>query len=197
MTGSDRPQPDERQPAMTDRRTVNVADEVRLLAEYRDERAKQLEQVERRRHLSYQDKVREARARPETDDGPEVRRRDLPAAERYAGEVVRLNADDPAAVRLAARIGGDPSAGFDSDPDNREFDVISDRYIGQTKPANLTYGSQFRNQARETFEACVVTNRTPYFHFESEPHRDVRRKLAEYEERYQVRAIIDVKPLGD
>ena len=111
------------------------------------------------------------------------------------GRTLQNNKPDPEADKLAERLGGMSRAYFEHDPKRREFDVISDLYIGQTK-APPTLGSKFRNQAKATFEMAVSTGRTPYFHFEGQPSPAVLDKLAEYAQRYGVRPVIDTTPLG-
>lgn len=58
---------------------------------------------------------------------------------------------------------------FSNDPKGREFDVVSDEYIAQTKPDLSTYGQSWRNQTKATFEADKETGRRAYFHFEGQP----------------------------
>jgi hypothetical protein len=111
------------------------------------------------------------------------------------GRLMKSNDPDPEADKLAERIGGESRSYFEHDPARREFDVISDRYIGQTK-SPPTLGSKFRKQAKATFEWAASTGRTPYFHFEGQPNRDVLQKLDEYARRYGVHPVIDTTPLG-
>jgi hypothetical protein len=111
------------------------------------------------------------------------------------GRLVEVKKADPAADKLAERIGGESRRRFEHGPDN-EFDVVSDLYVAQTKPANLTHGKEFRDQAKATFEAALATGRTPYFHFEGPPKKGVLEALARYERRYGVRPVIDLNPLG-
>ncbi|MCP3880993.1 MAG: hypothetical protein GY701_21735, partial [Sulfitobacter sp.] len=112
------------------------------------------------------------------------------------GGLVDVAVDDPAAAALAQRLGGRPSVRFAGDASAREFDVVSDLYVAQSKPANFQLGSSFRNQAKATFETALETNRTPYFHFEGPPQAGVIAKLEEYGARYGIDPIIDVSPLG-
>ncbi|MEU7615755.1 restriction endonuclease fold toxin [Micromonospora rifamycinica] len=72
-------------------------------------------------------------------------------------ELIDVNVHDPAALALAARIGGRPPVKFD--PRGREFDAVSQRYVAQSKPANYKMGSDFRNQAKVTFERAIETGR--------------------------------------
>jgi hypothetical protein len=78
---------------------------------------------------------------------------------------------DPAARRLAVRIGGQPSVsipGFG----NREFDAVSDRYVAQTtsaasaslRPSNFLTPAR-RRQIRETLRAAQATGREALFEF--------------------------------
>ncbi|MGH3852033.1 MAG: Imm7 family immunity protein [Pseudonocardiaceae bacterium] len=82
---------------------------------------------------------------------------------------MEVGADDPDADALAERIGGRASVRFSNDTTVREYDAVSDQYVGQAKPANFQMGSAFRNQAKATFETAVRTGRTPYFHFDGPP----------------------------
>ena len=115
---------------------------------------------------------------------------------RYSGELEKVNKPDPAADALAERIGGESSVKFSNDPAGREFDVVSDKYIGQAKPALKSYGEGWRNQTKATFEAAKATNRTPYFQFEGNPDPSVINKIAEYGQRYGIPYVIDTNPLG-
>lgn len=114
-------------------------------------------------------------------------------ARRRLGAVLPTNINDPAANALAQRIGGVPSARFAKI--DREFDVISDKYVAQAKPANFQLGSSFRGQAKATFEAAKATGRTPYFQFDGPPSRDVLRALERYAAKYGIKPVIDVQPL--
>ena len=103
--------------------------------------------------------------------------------------------NDSKAHALADRIGGQPQARFSGGTDLREFDVISDKYIAQTKPANFVKNQAWRNQAKATFEACLDTGRTPYFHFDGPPLPGVREALDSYAARYGIQYIFDITPL--
>lgn len=83
---------------------------------------------------------------------------------------------------------------FNNDPKGREFDTVSDMYIGQTKTSMNSLSSQFREQAKATIEAAIETGRKAYFHFERAPADKVIRQLREYEKRYEVEIIIDISP---
>jgi hypothetical protein len=88
---------------------------------------------------------------------------------------------DPAAQRLARRIGGQPSvclAGFG----NREFDAVSDTILAQTTsalsaalhPKNFLNKSR-RRQIKETLRAAQETGRTALFEFTGgAPAQEVR-----------------------
>ena len=114
----------------------------------------------------------------------------------YSGALEKVNNPDPAADALAERIGGESRVKFASDPKGREFDVVSDEFIAQTKPDLSTYGQSWRNQTKATFEAAKETGRKVYFHFEGQPADAFLQKIAEYAERYGVEYIIDIIPLG-
>jgi len=111
------------------------------------------------------------------------------------GPLVTVDAPDPAADALARRLGGEPRVRFANGPTN-EFDVVSDLYIAQSKPADFTLNKAFRDQAKVTFEVALKTGRLPYFHFEGPPHRDVLRKIDEYARRFGIEPIIDVMPVN-
>jgi hypothetical protein len=118
------------------------------------------------------------------------------SAAKGGAELISVAANDAAAKALAARLGGRASVRFADDAIGREFDAVSALYVAQTKPAGFTLGSQFRNQAKATFEAALNTGRTPYFHFEGPPGPGVISKLQEYGNRYGVHPVIDTVPLG-
>jgi RHS repeat-associated protein len=111
------------------------------------------------------------------------------------GELQPVNVSDPAADALAGRIGGRASVRFADGPPN-EFDAVSDRYVAQAKPANFTLNKKFRNQAKVTFETAIKSGRTPYFQFDGPPQSGVLEVLNRYAERYAVKPIIDLNPLG-
>lgn len=115
----------------------------------------------------------------------------------YSGNVV--DHPDPhgdaSADKLADRIGGRSHVMFDSDLAQREFDAISDKYVAQTKPSSFKLGSQFRKQARATYEAAMSTGRTPYFHFNGSPERDMLRAIERYSTEYGLKAVLDTLPL--
>lgn len=114
---------------------------------------------------------------------------------RYSGDLIKVNKPDPAADALAVRIGGESRVRFANDPDRREFDVVSDEYIAQTKPALKDYGKSWRNQTKATFEAAQQTGKKAYFHFEGQPNESIIRKIQEYGDRYGVEYIVDTIPL--
>ncbi|MFZ5863011.1 MAG: polymorphic toxin-type HINT domain-containing protein, partial [Nitrospirota bacterium] len=110
---------------------------------------------------------------------------------RYSGRLLRVPKGDPQADLLAARLGGTSRVKFENDPLGREFDVVSNAYIGQVKPALKQIGSDFRSQAKATFEAAKETGRKVYYKFDGEPTPEVIRKLKEYSARYDVELVID------
>jgi RHS repeat-associated protein len=99
---------------------------------------------------------------------------------------------DAAADALAQKLGGKSRQKFNSDPDGREFDAISDEYIGQAKPSGLVVNRKFRVQAKATFEAAQATNRKVYYEFAGPPDPSVIAKLQEYSLRYNVPLVIDI-----
>jgi hypothetical protein len=105
----------------------------------------------------------------------------------------RVNKPDAGADQLAEKLGGEPRVKFNSDPYQREFDAVSDKYIGQAKPGLKSLGQSERNQAKATFEAAKQTGREVYYEFESQPSQNVIEKLREYEQRYEVKLNIDIK----
>lgn len=110
------------------------------------------------------------------------------------GEEIKVSKPDPAADALAERIGGRSRIKFVDDPTGREYDVVSDDYIGQTKPGGLIVGKEWRDQAKGTFEAAIATGRRPYFHFDGPPSREVLRALERYRLRYGIDPVIDTVP---
>ncbi|MEM9101206.1 MAG: restriction endonuclease fold toxin [Pseudomonadota bacterium] len=122
-------------------------------------------------------------------NGPKPLSSDL---QRYSGNLVKENTNDPHANALAEKLKGESSVSFSGDIDKREFDVISNEYIGQAKPASITEGSKFRNQAKATFEAAIATNKKVYYHFQGgNPEENVIKVLQRYSKRYGVEIIID------
>ncbi|MEU0873452.1 restriction endonuclease fold toxin [Nocardia brasiliensis] len=114
--------------------------------------------------------------------------------QRYSGELQKVNKPDADADRLAERIGGQSRVKFSNDPKGREFDVVSDEYIGQAKPGGTQLGSTLRNQGKRSFEAAQATGRKVYYHFNGEPGLGVIDKLYEYSARYGVEIVIDTTP---
>ncbi|RJX39278.1 hypothetical protein D3P09_16635 [Paenibacillus pinisoli] len=112
----------------------------------------------------------------------------------YSGGIKQAAKEDAGADLLAEKLGGQSRMIFNKDPKGREFDVISDQYIGQTKTSMNSLSSQFREQAKATIEAAIETGRKAYFHFETAPADKVIRQLREYEKRYDVEIIIDISP---
>ncbi len=86
---------------------------------------------------------------------------------------------DKGAHVLANEIGGIAQARFRNS--TREFDAISDKFIGQHKPAlGNNFGKSFRNQARATFNAAKKTGREVYYRFDGRPGQKVIDKLSQY-----------------
>nr|WP_178943943.1 restriction endonuclease fold toxin [Paenibacillus curdlanolyticus] len=112
----------------------------------------------------------------------------------YSGGLRQAAKEDAGADLLAKKLGGQSRMIFNNDPKGREFDVISDQYIGQTKTSMNSLSSQFREQAKATIEAAIETGRQAYFHFETAPADKVIRQLREYEKRYNVEIVIDISP---
>lgn len=73
----------------------------------------------------------------------------------------------------------------------KEFDVITDEYVGEAKPANFTRNKKYRVQVQAVFDLSDATNRTPYFAFDGPPDRDVLRVLEENAKAYNLEPIID------
>ncbi|KIA60828.1 hypothetical protein FG87_34650 [Nocardia vulneris] len=119
---------------------------------------------------------------------------DLPKGQQYSGDLQKVNKPDADADKLAERIGGQSRMKFGNDPSGREFDVVSDEFIGQAKPGGQQLGSAFRNQGKESFEAARATGRKVYYHFDGEPGPGVIDKLYEYSARYGVDVVIDTTP---
>jgi hypothetical protein len=113
----------------------------------------------------------------------------------HSGDLIKVPNLDSKADRLARKLNGVSSVKFSNDPKIREFDAISDEYVGQTT-SQQTIGKKWRNEAKATFEAAKATGRTPYFNFETGlPNDDYLRALERYKERYGVDYIIDTDPL--
>ena len=100
---------------------------------------------------------------------------------------------DPAADVLAEKLGGKSRQIFNSDSTtNKEFDVISDEYIAETKEGRPKVNKDLRVQAKRAFEAAQQTGRKVYYEFENPPRDEVVRRLNEYSERYGVELTINV-----
>jgi hypothetical protein len=117
---------------------------------------------------------------------------------RYRGNIEPSgNKYDEDAYKLADRIGGRAQVKFDSDPVGREFDVIGDEYIGESKSADsgiVRLDKALRNQAKAIFEAAKATGRTPYFQYDVPVEQKVIDKLLEYGQRYGIDPVIDTVP---
>ncbi|WP_211748065.1 restriction endonuclease fold toxin [Paenibacillus sp. Marseille-Q4541] len=112
----------------------------------------------------------------------------------YSGGLKKSNKEDAGADLLGEKLDGQSRMIFNNDPKGREFDVVSDKYIGQTKTSMNNLSPQFREQAKATIEAGIETGRKAYFHFETAPADKIIRQLREYEKRYEVEIIIDISP---
>ena len=99
---------------------------------------------------------------------------------------------DPAADRLAEKLGGRSRQIFNSDSDGREIDTISDQYVAETKEGSPQLKPRLRRQAKALFEAAQQTGREVYYEFENPPREEFVNKLNEYSERYGVNVVIDV-----
>ncbi|WP_411342693.1 restriction endonuclease fold toxin [Paenibacillus sp. WLX1005] len=62
--------------------------------------------------------------------------------------MIKVNKADPAADKLAERIGGESRVKFSNDPKGREFDAISDKFVAQSKPALNTLNKTVREQMK-------------------------------------------------
>lgn len=113
---------------------------------------------------------------------------------RYSGELIKVDKADADADKLAARIGGESRVRFNNDPSGREFDAVSDQYIGQAKPADFVVNKKFRAQAKASFDAAQETGRSVYYHFDGPPAAAAIAKLNEYAERYGIKLTIDTRP---
>jgi hypothetical protein len=119
-----------------------------------------------------------------------------PSGGPFTGRLVAQNTVDAHADRLAGRLHGRSRVAFEGDPDRREFDVVSDRYVAQAKPATVPYGKPFRDQAKATFDAARQSGRSVYYHFEGgAPRSSVVGALERYSQRYGVPVVIDTEPL--
>lgn len=114
---------------------------------------------------------------------------------RYFGNLVKSDIKDKKADILAKRLNGQSSVYFDSDPIKREFDVISDEYIAQTKHTTKKIKPSFTRQVKATFEAAQQTGRKVYFHFEEHPAIIIIDRIKKMSEIFNVELIIDVSSL--
>ncbi|MES2061784.1 MAG: RHS repeat-associated core domain-containing protein [Bacteroidota bacterium] len=96
---------------------------------------------------------------------------------------------DKGAHALAEEINGVAQARFKGL--DREFDAISDKYIGQHKPAlGDNIGGRFKEQARATFDAAKKSGREVFYRFDSRPSQKVINKLNQYSKEYGVKLTI-------
>ncbi len=117
-------------------------------------------------HNSLKDDANSAKNAGNADECPN-------AGKKYYGKLVKVSKPDPAADALEKRIGGESRVMFSGDPDGREFDVVSDEYIGQAKPALQKLDESLRRQMKATFEAAKETGRKVYYQFEGMPGQEV------------------------
>ena len=90
---------------------------------------------------------------------------------------------------LAKEISGLPQARFRGS--DREFDAISEEYIGQHKPAlKDNFGKDFKKQALATFGAAASTGRGGYYRFDGKPGDKVLQKLQQYSSEFRVKLVI-------
>ena len=105
-------------------------------------------------------------------------------------------ADEQAEKLLAQRIkSGKTCVKFSNDPLGKEFDIINDEFVIESRPALASISEKFRNQAKRVFKTAQQTGRKVYFHFDGEPCADVINKLHKYQQQYGIEIIIDTKPL--
>jgi RHS repeat-associated protein len=112
----------------------------------------------------------------------------------FSGGLVKVPKPDAQADLLAKRIGGTSRVKFSADPKGREFDVVSDDFVGQTT-SRTQINKKWRAEAKATFEAADLSGKTPYFHFQKAPNRDMLRALERYAEDWGVSPVIDLDPL--
>lgn len=105
------------------------------------------------------------------------------------GPLIDVPGFDPAAQALAAKIGGGarPGVRFASHP--REYDAVSDLFIGQTTTTRTIRG-RWKKQARATFEAAYLTDRIPLFEFTNGIGDEFRRTLDRYSIEYNIPHVI-------
>jgi uncharacterized protein YukE len=129
---------------------------------------------------------------PGTTNGPATNLGIDGANHRYHGALMKSpDKYDRDADMLSRRLGGQSQVFFENDPTRREFDTVSDEYVGQAKPGGFRFGKTDRSQAKESFEAARNTGRSVYYHFNGEPNPSAVRQLKEYSRRYGVPVVID------
>jgi hypothetical protein len=109
------------------------------------------------------------------------------------GAEIKVAKPDAAADALAERLGGRSRIRFADDPSGREYDTVTDHYIGQTT-TGTSISQHWRHQAQATFQAAKSTGRRPYFHFTGPPSTDHLAALERYRLRYGVDPVIDTVP---
>lgn len=78
--------------------------------------------------------------------------------EQYSSELIKAPKEDTLADMLAQKLGGESRVKSSNDPNKREFDTVSDKYIAPIKPP-------FRKQAKATIKAAIETGKEAYFTF--------------------------------
>ena len=120
---------------------------------------------------------------------------------------------DPHADALAKAIGGESRSFIEIndtiaqtvkelDPEfsatlYREFDVVSDKYIGQAKNTTPSSnpGKSWRVQVKATFLIAKATGRIPYFQFNKGISEVERSEILRYAKKYIIDPIIDTKTI--
>jgi hypothetical protein len=125
------------------------------------------------------------------NNGPEPTSSPSPE-KRYSGKLIKVNKPDADADALAEKLKGQSRVSFANDPNKREFDVVSDEYIAQTKVIK-TLGSDFRAQAKATFEAAKQTGRKVYYELSPNTSPEIIKKINEYSTRFGVPVKIEYK----
>ena len=139
--------------------------------------------------------VKQQKSEKPEKDGPSQDRPPRVGEGTYSGTLIQVKKPDEHADKLAERLNGVSRKRFSSDQKEREFDAISSEYVAQAKKSTVKLGSDFRSQAKATFDAARETGKSVYYHFDGPPRDEIRRKLNEYSQRYGVPLTIDDRPL--